>query len=857
MKRVCRWSPCHPSVDTAYVVRLLQRAREYGLRLPALHEAIEHHLREHGLTAEDAIRGEHQQQAATLVSVTNVLTSLRLCSTLDWSHYFETVSLVEQVLQRDPAGVYGAMDFLSRDRQRRAVEELAAPNGEAQVGIALRAIESARQAAEARSMTDRAAHVGYHLVGDGRRDLEADIGFRPRASRRFGRFILDAPGACYLGSVGLITALLVGLGVWYVGREGGRLAMQLWVGLLLLVPASEAAIVVVQRLAALLIRPRRLLRLAFQDGLPPHARTMVIVPVLLTTVAEVEELLDRLEVAALANMDPRIHFAILGDFVDAPRREMAEDAVLIAAARHGIDALNQRHGQPDGSRFFLFHRERRWNARDRIWMGWERKRGKIEEFNRLLRGATDTSFSVQVGALDVLPSIRYCLTLDSDTRLSRDAARKLVGIITHPLNQAYFDPVSRRVTNGYGILQPRVSVTIASVMVSPFARIFAGHTGVDPYTTAVSDVYQDLFDEGIFTGKGLYDVDAFMAALEGRVPENAVLSHDLFEGLYARTALVSDIEVVDDYPASVLAHARRQHRWTRGDWQLLPWLLPIVPTRNGLGPQRPAAFRALEDPRQLEAQSPGAGHRHAVPFRLDVFARQSERVDGGDVGRPDMRGILVARRGRRRPPTLAALARVVPQPARRYENGAGARRTAVDVRGLQRLPDDARDRRHPRSRVRDAPEDARVADGGDIAASDRRRRARGNLVVRRADGAGRAARDRGARRERRDAAARAARGLADSPVVDGCAVAGVRVQPAASAWTTRHQGGRSPPAPPDGPQDVAILRYVRGSVGPLAGAGQRSGHVGPEDCAPDVTHQHRDASARHAGRLRSSVHRRG
>src|SRR5471030_767950 len=215
-------------------------------------------------------------------------------------------------------------------------------------------------------------------------------------------------------------------------------------------------------------------------------------------------------------------------------------------------------------------------------MGWERKRGKLEEFNRLLRGATDTSFNVQVGEVGILPSVRFGITLDTDTRLPRDAARDLVGIISHPLNRPRVDPVLKRVTEGYGILQPRVSVTMASAAGSLFARTYAGHTGVDPYTTAVSDVYQDLFNEGIFTGKGLYDVDAFMASLKGRVPENTLLSHDLFEGLYARTALVTDVEVVDDYPSSVLAHARRQHRWVRGDWQILWWLFPFVPSPTGL-----------------------------------------------------------------------------------------------------------------------------------------------------------------------------------------------------------------------------------------------------------------------------------
>ena len=573
--------PPLPSVlHTAYVVQLLQRVREYGPHLSPVRTAVEEHLAAQQMTTEDAIRSEHQRQAAAQVSVANAITSLRLCATLDWSQYFEAVSLIEQVLQRDPAGAYGSMDFLSRDRYRQAVEELAEPTGEAQQRVALRAVESARLAAESGSTADPAAHVGYHLIGNGRGDLEADVAYRPRFVKRVRRFVFAHATAVYLGSIGLVTAFLLGLGLAYVRAQGGSHWAQAGVALLLLLPASEVAIALIQRLVAGLVPPRRLPRLEFQGGIPEHARTMVVVPTLLTS--EPTELLEHLEVLALGNLDPRIHFAILSDFTDAPAREMQEDEAILAAARAGIEALNARYCEGGADRFYLFHRVRQWNPGESVWMGWERKRGKLEEFNRLLRGATDTSFSVQIGDLTVLPSVRYCITLDSDTRLPRDSAKKLIGIIAHPLNRPHFDPGHGRVTAGYGILQPRVSVTMASAAGSLFARIYAGHTGVDPYTTAVSDTYQDLFGEGIFTGKGLYDVDAFMAALDGRVPENALLSHDLFEGVYARTALVTDVEIVDDYPSSVLAHARRENRWVRGDWQILLWLFPFVPTRSGL-----------------------------------------------------------------------------------------------------------------------------------------------------------------------------------------------------------------------------------------------------------------------------------
>ncbi|MBP6774287.1 MAG: hypothetical protein KA154_14920, partial [Gemmatimonadaceae bacterium] len=570
----------------AYVVQLLHRLREYGPRLAGVRAAIDAHLATANTSAEEAIRSEHQRQAATQASVSNAVNSLRLCGSLNWQDYFESVSLVEQVLQRDPAGAYGRMDFLSRDRQRQAVEQLAVPTGEAQVRVALRAVESARRAAASTATADgafdRTTHVGYHLIDRGRPVLEADVAYRPKLRSRIHRFVFAHPTPIYLGAIGFIAALLLSGVSVYAHRAGASPLLTMAMMLLLVIPAVDIAIALTQRVTAAMIPPLRLSRLSFKTGVPADARTMVVVPTLLTSIGAAERLVEHIEVLALGNMDPRIHFALLTDFTDANAKDLDSDAEILATVRDGIDQLNRRSGGVDADRFFLFHRERRWNAHEHAWMGWERKRGKIEEFNRLLRGATDTSFTTQVGNLSVLPSVKYCITLDTDTRLPRDAAKELIGIIAHPLNRPYFDPVAGRVTEGYGVLQPRVSVTMASAAGSVFARTYAGHTGVDPYTTAVSDVYQDLFSEGIYTGKGLYDVDAFVAALDDRVPENALLSHDLFEGLYARTALVTDVEVVDDYPASVLTHARRQHRWVRGDWQILWWLFPLVPTRTGV-----------------------------------------------------------------------------------------------------------------------------------------------------------------------------------------------------------------------------------------------------------------------------------
>jgi cyclic beta-1,2-glucan synthetase len=567
------------TLDAPFVVHLVQHLREYGARASSLRIQLDERLRAQGLTIEDLIRGETQRQAREQVSVANAVTSLRLTATLDWSALVERVSLVEQVLQRDPAGVYGRMDFLSRDRYRQAVEDLADPSGESQQRVALAAVERARQAVEAESADDRAHHVGHYLIGRGRTDFERHLGVRPRLRRRIRRFGFRHATALYLGSIALGTMLGALAAAAYARAAGASLAL-IWVaGLLALLPASELVTTIVLRIATALVRPRRLPRLDLRGGVPPTARTMVIVPTILDSVERAREMVEHLEVQAIGNLDPHFHYALLSDFPDADTAERTDDAAILAAARGAIEELNQRYGE--AARFYLFHRRRLWNPGEALYMGWERKRGKIEEFNRLLRGATDTSYDVQVGDLSVLPRVRYCLTLDSDTRLPRDVARQLVGILTHPLNRPRFDPKVGRVTAGYGILQPRVSVTLASAAGSLFARVYAGHTGVDPYTTAVSDVYQDVFAEGIFTGKGLFDVDAFASALEGRVPENALLSHDLFEGLFARAALVSDLELVDDYPSTVLAHAKRQRRWVRGDWQILLWLLPWAPARGG------------------------------------------------------------------------------------------------------------------------------------------------------------------------------------------------------------------------------------------------------------------------------------
>jgi len=565
-------------LSAAFVVELMQWLRDQPTSAAPAWRALQRALEAQGDSPEDLLRAEHQREATDQLAIGNVITSMRLLSSIDWPFFFDRVSVVEQILREDPPDAYAQMDFATRDRYRQAIEHLSRRSKTPEIVVAQRAVATARRAQQEDPSNDRRHHVGYYLISRGRFALEEDLGYRPRVRERLARFIFNHPAIGYLGTIGLATAL----GVWglvaYGNRQGASPADQWLIVLLALVPVSELAIALLNALLTSSIRPRPLPKLALRGGIPAQDRTMVVVPAIIDSESRIETLFHDLEVRFFANRDPHLHFALLSDHADADSQASAEDDRLIAIARAKVDGLNARHG---ADRFFLFHRERRWNPGERRWMGWERKRGKLGEFNRLLRGATDTSFVVAHGDLSILRSIRYVITLDSDTQLPMEAARRLVGTLSHPLNRPRFDERRQRVTEGYGVLQPRVQVSVESAARATFAQIFAGHVGLDPYTTAVSDVYQDLFHEGSYVGKGIYDVKAFEAALAGRVPENALLSHDLFEGLYARAGLCTDIDLVDDYPSNYLAFAARQHRWVRGDWQIVRWLWRTVPDASG------------------------------------------------------------------------------------------------------------------------------------------------------------------------------------------------------------------------------------------------------------------------------------
>jgi cyclic beta-1,2-glucan synthetase len=530
---------------------------------------------------DECVRMEQQRLAANQVSIGNVITSMRLLSALDWTLFFERVSLVEQILRRDPAKVYASMDFATRDLYRHRVERLAKRSRHEEIEVASAALDLAHATAHAPGSDDRTNHIGYYLVDAGRFALEKNLSYQPSLREWLIGGLKRRPALYYFGSVGLMSFIALWVLIAAMQWRGYSLSLAAAVALLAAIPVSELAISLVNAMVTIAIRPQLLPKLEFIEQIPAGYRSLVVVPALFIKKQTVQSLLERLEIHYLANPELGLTFALLTDFTDAPAENMPEDAELLSIARDGIEELNKRHAEGESRRFYLLHRRRKWNPVDKIWMGWERKRGKLLELSRWLRGENDTSFLDAEGVVQ-LRDTKYVVTLDADTRLPHAAARRLVGTLAHPLNQPHFDATKGRVTQGYGIVQPRVSVSLASANRSLFARIFAPSAGLDPYCTAVSDMYQDLFGEGSYTGKGIYDVDAFIAATAGVLPENHILSHDLIEGCYARVGLATDVEVFDDFPARLYGDVQRQHRWIRGDWQLLPWLGWKVPSTTGL-----------------------------------------------------------------------------------------------------------------------------------------------------------------------------------------------------------------------------------------------------------------------------------
>jgi cyclic beta-1,2-glucan synthetase len=558
----------------ASAAQLYQRLRYSDAVAAPILRTLTERLSKEGTHPEEVVRLEVDRQTAADLSVRNLITSLRQISSFEWQKFVEAASQVHLALCAAP--LYSSMDFITRDRYRHAVEELArrSPLTELEVaGVAVRRAAEADAAASARLLDP-----GYYLIDDGRVDIEREISYRVPLARQLFRAALRIALPIYVGAIFFLTFGIVAIAIAASADAGIEATVLLLLGALAIFPASDIAVTIVNRLVGIAVAPRHLPRLELAGGIPASMRTFVVVPTMLGSDQSIDEQVHQLETRHLSSGPGALYFALLTDWPDAEQEHMPDDRAQYDYAVAAIQRLNSRYparadDSSDGyQRFYLFHRRRLWNASESRWMGWERKRGKLQEFNHLLRGAHDTTFLTDEHYVPPPDEVRFVLTLDADTILPIGAAAELVGTLVHPLNRPQLD-ASGRVVQGYGILQPRITPALPTrVGATRFQQLFSGNAGVDPYTFQVSDVNQDLFGEGTFTGKGLYDVDAFETSLAGRTPENAILSHDLFEGSFARCGFVSDVELFEEFPSHTGVADMRSHRWVRGDWQLLPWI---------------------------------------------------------------------------------------------------------------------------------------------------------------------------------------------------------------------------------------------------------------------------------------------
>lgn len=560
----------HLAFSGHFAEELLDHLFDEEAVLPMVRKWLEDHF---ALPLADILHEEHIHETTEQVVFSNSIKSLITLSQLSWPNIFEAVSPVDVILREDPDGIYSQMDFTTRNCYREAIEEIAHHVKIPEVEVAKKTLSLAHKGDK-----EFDKHIGYYLIDDGRETLENRVGYHPAFFQSIRRWIIKHPATVYLGGIITITLLLeILLFSLLLTADFSFLQITLF-SILSLLPLSELSVQLVNIVLTMILPTSLRPKMLFESGIPQVDKTLVVVPMMLTTPDSIREEIDRLEIRYLANTDPQLSFGLFSDFTDSPTQHLEKDASLLAIAIEGLQALEHKYGV---GKFFLFHRQRVWSKSENAWIGWERKRGKLEYLNRFLMGETLPENIVYMGHSDALKGTRYVITLDADTQLPKDQAKAMIEVLSHPLNRPYLAAEKNKLLRGYTIIQPRVGTDFVHSKASWFCKIFSEQTVVDPYTQAISNIYQDLVGEGSYHGKGIYDVAAFHSILSHHFPEEHLLSHDLLEGAFVRVGFASHICLFDIHPKDYLSWSGRQERWIRGDWQIIDWLMPTVPIARG------------------------------------------------------------------------------------------------------------------------------------------------------------------------------------------------------------------------------------------------------------------------------------
>lgn len=550
------------------------RLKSYGKKAYPFLNILEEQVNKMGIEVSEVIKKEHFDIAVKKVSMGNSITSIKAIQRINFIDIFEEINQVDEILKQDPANVYDKMDYKTKIYYRNTIKELSKKTKISEIYIAKKCLELAQ------GKDGKKAHIGYYLIDKGNTELLELL-----QGKRVKRCSNNKKISIYIITkiiVSLVIAILFGL---YIYRQTNTLWSFILTILLTYIPIETIFIQIVQYISNKLVKPKLVPKLDFQNGIPKESATFVVIPTIITKKEKIDEMMKKLEVYYIANKSENLYFALLGDVSASSKEEEDFDEEISNYGLEHAKKLNEKYPSTEFPKFHFLYRKRIWNEKEECYLGWERKRGLLNQFNEYILKNSKDEFRVNTIDLDKIPKIKYVITLDADTELVLNTALELVGAMSHILNKP--EIVDGAVRNGYGIIQPRVGIGLVSASKSNFTKIYSSSPGTDSYTNAISDVYQDNFEEGIYTGKGIYDLEVFSEVLKNEIPDNTVLSHDLLEGSYLKCGLASDIMLMDGFPTSYMAYKTRTSRWTRGDWQILGWLFGKIKDKNGSKKKNP------------------------------------------------------------------------------------------------------------------------------------------------------------------------------------------------------------------------------------------------------------------------------